>query len=72
MSKSDKKRFAALAFSAGSSFFGTVFGGYLLGSLLDQAFAAGIVFTVIGTILGFIAANVIVFKIILVIDKKIG
>ncbi len=60
----------AQAFSAGSSFFGSIFGGYLLGTLLDMLFGTADTIAVVGTILGFLSGNLLVFKIFMATPPK--
>lgn len=59
-----------MAISAGSSFFGSIISGYFLGTFLDSILATNQVMTIIGTILGFVAGNLLVFKILMVIRKE--
>jgi len=57
---------AARAISAGSSFFGILFGGFLLGKLFETLFVIYPYGSIAGTIVGFILGNFSIYKILLV------
>ena len=64
------KRRMARAFAAGSSFFGSILGGYLFGRFCDFLVGSTLWLTLAGTITGFVSGNWIVYKIFMATDSE--